>query len=48
VVFKLVSGAQRTWRRLNGPAKLPKIVRGVKFNDGLEVASDRQAQNAAA
>ena len=48
MVFKLVSGAQRTWRRLNGPSKLPKIIQGVKFNDGLEVVSDRQAQTAAA
>jgi transposase-like protein len=48
MVFKLVTGAQKTWRRLNGPSQLPKIIQGVKFNDGLEVASDRQAQTAAA
>lgn len=50
MVFKLVDGAQKTWRRLNGPAQLPKIIRGVKFSDGLEVAADgqHQAQTAAA
>ena len=50
MVFKLASGAQRTWRRLNGPSQLPKIIQGVKFTDGLEVvvADDRQAQTATA
>jgi len=50
MVFKLVDGAQKTWRRLNGPAQLPKIIEGVKFSDGLEVAAtdDHQAQTAAA
>jgi putative transposase len=50
MVFKLVDGAQKTWRRLNGPAQLPKIIEGVKFTDGLEVVdiTDRQAQSAAA
>ena len=50
MVLKLVEGAQKTWRRLNGPGQLQKIIQGVKFTDGLEVAAtgDRQAQTAAA
>jgi putative transposase len=50
MVFKLVDGAQKTWRRLNGPQQLPKIIQGVKFTDGFEVAAtdDQQAQTAAA
>ncbi len=50
LVFKLVDGAQKTWRRLNGPQQLPKIIQGVKFTDGLEVATtdDCQAHTAAA
>ena len=50
LVSKLVEGAQKTWRRLNGPAQLPKIIEGVKFSDGMEVAAtdDHQAQTAAA
>jgi putative transposase len=50
MVFKLVYGAQKTWRRLNGPQQLPKIIQGVKFTDGFEVAAtdDQQAQTAAA
>lgn len=51
MVFKLVEGAQRSWRRLDGHNQLPKIIQGVKFADGLEVAattSDRQTKIAAA
>jgi transposase-like protein len=50
MVFKLVEGAQRSWRRLDGHAQLPKLILGVKFADGLEVAakSIRQPKTAAA
>ena len=37
MVFKLVDGAQKSWRRLDGHNQLPKIIQGVKFTDGLEV-----------
>ena len=37
MVFKLVSAAAKTWRRLNGDNQLPKVVRGVRFRDGVEV-----------
>jgi len=47
MVSKLVEGAQKTWRCLNGPQQLPKIIKGVKFTDGLEV-DDHQAQTVAA
>jgi hypothetical protein len=37
-VFKLVEGAQKTWRRLvDDHNQLPKIIRGVKFTDGCEL-----------
>ena len=50
MVFKLVEGAQKSWRRLDGHNLLPKIILGVKFADGLEVAakSIRQPATAAA
>ena len=51
MVFKLVEGAQKTWRRLDGHALLPKLILGVTFTNGLEViakASDLQAATAAA
>jgi hypothetical protein len=31
MVFKLVSAAAKTWRRLKGENQLPKVVRGVKI-----------------
>ena len=48
MVFKLVEGAQRSWRRLDGQAQLPKLIRGVKFADGLEVAARATRQPATA
>ena len=50
MVFKLVEGAQKSWRRLDGHTQLPKLILGVKFSDGLEVAarSIRQPETAAA
>ena len=51
MVFKLVEGAQKNWRRLDGHAQLPKLILGVKFADGLEVVpkqTDRQPETAAA
>ena len=51
LVFKLVDGAQKTWRKLDGHNQLPKIIQGVKFTDGLEVVvkpATIQAQTAAA
>ena len=50
MVFKLVDGAQKSWRRLDGHYQLPKVIQGVKFTDGLEVIgklAEPQAQAAA-
>jgi transposase-like protein len=48
MVFKLVEGSQRSWRRLDGHAQLPKLILGVKFSDGLEVAAKPYRQPATA
>jgi transposase-like protein len=37
MVFKLVMAASKTWRRLRGQNQLPKVVKGAKFRDGIEV-----------
>jgi transposase-like protein len=47
MIFKLAQAAEKSWRRLKGHAQLPKVIRGVKFNDGVEVVTS-QAQTAAA
>jgi putative transposase len=46
MVFKLVEGAQKTWRRLDGQNLLPKLIANVKFKDGIE-AKTPQAKAAA-
>src|SRR4051812_47436015 len=40
MVFKLVEAAQKSWRRLDGHNQLPKLIHGVKFTDGIEVAAN--------
>ena len=50
LVFKLVEGAQKSWRRIDGHNQLPKLIQGVKFADGIEVIGHSalsQAQAAA-
>jgi putative transposase len=42
MAFKLMLSAQRKWRKLDGQNRLPEIIRGVEFRDGL-----RQPQTAA-
>jgi len=51
MVFKLVDAAQKSWRRLDGHNQLPKVIQGVRFTDGIEVAANpasSQSQTAAA
>jgi putative transposase len=51
MVFKLVDAAQKSWRRLDGHNQLPKLIQGVRFTDGIEVAANPaapQSQTAAA
>ena len=43
--------AQKSWRRLDGHNQLPKLIQGVRFTDGIEVAANpasSQSQTAAA
>jgi putative transposase len=51
MVFKLVDAAQKSWRRLDGHNQLPKLIQGVRFTDGIEVAANpasSQSQTVAA
>jgi len=36
MVFKLMEGAAKSWRLLNGSPLLPKVIAGVRFVDGVE------------
>jgi putative transposase len=46
MVFKLVTAAAKTWRRLKGENQLPKPIQGVTFKNGVEV-TNTPAQTAA-
>ncbi len=39
MVFKLITTAARTWRRLKGENQLPKVVQGITFRNGVEVTN---------
>ncbi len=38
MVFKLITAAGKTWRKLKGENQLPKVIQGVRFSDGIEVS----------
>lgn len=42
MAFKLMMSAQKKWRKLDGLNRLPEIIQGVEFRDGI-----RQLQTAA-
>ena len=42
MVYKLMMSAKKKWRKLNSPNRLPEVIRGVEFKDGMP-----QLQNAA-
>ncbi|NPD69988.1 IS256 family transposase, partial [Acetobacteraceae bacterium] len=46
MVFKLVTAAAKTWRRLKGENQSPKVIEGVTFKNGVEVINT-PAHNAA-
>jgi putative transposase len=41
-----IAAAAKTWRRLKGENQLPKVVKGVSFQNGIEVI-EMPAHNAA-
>jgi hypothetical protein len=47
MIFKLAEAGEKNWRSLNGHNKLPKVILGVKFTDGIELVRS-QAEAAAA
>ncbi|SEN78380.1 Transposase, Mutator family, partial [Roseovarius tolerans] len=42
MVFKLMMSAKKKWRKLSGTNRLPEVIQGVEFKDGI-----KQLQNAA-
>jgi len=37
MVFKLITASARNWRTMKVKNQLPKLIKGVKFQDGIEV-----------
>ena len=46
MVFCLVRAAAKTWRRLKGRKQLPKVIKGIKFTDGVAVIADTETNAA--
>ena len=42
MVFELMISAKKKWRKLSGTNRLPEVIQGVEFKDGI-----KQLQNAA-
>ena len=42
MVFKLMMSAKKKWRKLSGTNRLPEVIQGVEFKDGI-----KQLQSAA-
>jgi len=42
IVFTLIQAASKKWLRLKGRNQLPKAIKGLKFNDGVEVTADTE------
>ena len=40
MVFKLVSAAEKKWRKLNGSGRLAKLIEGYTFVDGIMQEKD--------
>jgi len=38
MVYKLASEAEKRWRKLRGSKLIEKVIQGVQFKDGEEVA----------
>jgi len=46
MVFTLVRAASNKWRKLNGTNQLPRVIEGVKFNDGIAQSDPNQSSAA--
>jgi hypothetical protein len=42
MVFRLMMSAKKNWQKISGPNRLPEVIQGIAFKDGI-----KQLQNAA-
>ena len=43
MTYKMGRCAEKSWRRLRGFSHLAKVIKGVKFNDGIELIDNSRA-----
>ena len=36
MVFRLIMSARKKWRKISGPNRLPEVIKGVEFKDGIK------------
>jgi len=36
MVFRLMMSAKKKWRKISGPNRLPEVIQGVEFKDGIK------------
>jgi hypothetical protein len=48
MAFKLIEAAQSRWRAINGPHLVALVRAGARFNKGVIIEREQQAQEAAA
>jgi transposase-like protein len=36
MVFRLMISARKKWRKISAPARLPEVIQGVEFKDGIK------------
>lgn len=46
MVFTLIRAASKKWRKLNGTNQLPRVIEGVRFNDGVAQSDATQSRAA--
>ena len=46
MVFTLIRAASKKWRKLNGTSQLPRVIEGVRFNDGVAQSDATQSRAA--
>jgi hypothetical protein len=47
MAFQLLAMAERRWRRINAPHRVPLVRAGVRFLDGMEAERDPRRRSAA-
>ena len=43
MIYKMGTCTEKSWRRLRGFRHLAKVIKGIKFNDGIECIEDSRA-----